>query len=54
MLRFAVVFWMPAFAGMTAETGAHMRHAGESRIQGASQNASFQPQRVYWLRSLSD
>jgi hypothetical protein len=26
-----VVFWIPAFAGMTAGTGADIRHAGERR-----------------------
>jgi hypothetical protein len=34
MWHFAVVFWIPAFAGMTAGTGADVRHAGESRYPG--------------------
>jgi hypothetical protein len=41
MLRFAVVFWMPAFAGMTVETGAHIRHGGESRHPGGFPKRKF-------------
>ena len=41
MLRFVVVFWIPAFAGMTAETGAHIRHAGESRHPGGFPKRKF-------------
>jgi hypothetical protein len=31
ILRLAVDFWIPAFAGMTPGTAASVRHAGESR-----------------------
>jgi hypothetical protein len=34
MVRFAGLFWIPDFAGMTVETGTHIRHAGESRHPG--------------------
>jgi hypothetical protein len=34
ILRFAVVFWIPAFAGMTAGSGAQIRRAGGSRHPG--------------------
>jgi len=41
MLRFAVVFWMPAFAGMTAKSGVRIRHAGESRHPGGFPKRKF-------------
>jgi len=41
MLPFAVVFWIPAFAGMTAETGTHIRHAGEARHPGGFPKRKF-------------
>jgi hypothetical protein len=37
MQHFSVVFWILAFARMTAGTGADVRHAGESRHPGVLQ-----------------
>jgi hypothetical protein len=34
ILRLAAVFWIPALAGLTPGTVAHVRHAGESRHPG--------------------
>ena len=45
MLRLAVVFWIPAFTGMTAATGAHIRHAGERRHPGGFSKRK-QPQSI--------
>jgi len=46
MLRFAVVFWIPASAGMTVETGAHIRHAGESRHPGGFPKRKFSTSKI--------
>jgi hypothetical protein len=49
MLHFAVVFWIPAYAGMTGGTGVHIRHAGERQHPGGVTKRNFATLNEYKL-----